>query len=57
MWVNALELLTSPHPALLTSRDFLLLADSGAFEQYAKAELIEGKIFVVNVHCADRFWT
>ena len=57
MWVNALEPLTSPHPALLTSRDFLLLADSGAFEQYAKAELIEGKIFVVNVHCADRFWT
>ena len=46
--MTALEALTSPHVARLTARDFLLLAESGAFEQYAKAELIEGEIFVVN---------
>jgi Uma2 family endonuclease len=34
--------------ARLTARDFWLLADSGAFEKYAKSELIEGEIWVVN---------
>ncbi|MFL6858882.1 MAG: Uma2 family endonuclease [Allosphingosinicella sp.] len=37
-----------PHPAKLTARDFWLLADSGAFAQYARTELIEGDIWVVN---------
>lgn len=43
--------LTSPSQlerARLTARDFWLLADSGAFEGYAKTELIEGEIWVVN---------
>ena len=34
--------------ARLTARDFWLLADAGAFEKYAKSELIEGEIWVVN---------
>ena len=34
--------------AKLTARDFWLLADSGAFVDYAKTELIEGEIWVVN---------
>ncbi len=46
--MTSLETLTSPHPARLTARDFLLLADSGAFAPYARTELIEGEIFVVN---------
>ena len=46
--MTVLETLSSPHPARLSARDFLLLAESGAFEQYARAELIEGEIFVVN---------
>ena len=46
--MTAHEALTSPHPALLSAKDFWLLAESGAFEQYARSELIEGEIFVVN---------
>lgn len=38
----------TPHPAKLTARDFWLLADSGAFADYARTELIEGEIWVVN---------
>lgn len=34
--------------ARLTARDFWLLAESGAFADYAKAELIEGEIWIVN---------
>jgi Uma2 family endonuclease len=39
---------TAPRPAKLTARDFWLLADSGAFANQARAELIEGEIWVVN---------
>ena len=39
---------TSPQRALLTARDFWVLADSGAFEDFVKTELIEGELFVVN---------
>ena len=46
--MTAHEVLTSPHPVLLSAKDFWLLAESGAFEQYARSELIEGEIFVVN---------
>jgi Uma2 family endonuclease len=42
------EKLAEPMLAKLTVRDFLLLADSGAFERYARTELIEGEIWVVN---------
>ena len=38
--------LTSPHPALLAAKEFWLLAESGAFEQYARTELIEEEILV-----------
>ncbi|HEX8514111.1 MAG TPA: Uma2 family endonuclease [Allosphingosinicella sp.] len=37
-----------PRPAKLTARDFWLLADSGAFANHARTELIEGEIWVVN---------
>jgi Uma2 family endonuclease len=37
-----------PHQAKLTARDFWLLADSGAFADHARTELIEGEIWVVN---------
>jgi Uma2 family endonuclease len=39
---------TAPHPAKLSARDFWLLADSGAFANHARTELIEGEIWVVN---------
>ncbi len=42
------EKLTEPTLAKLTVKDFLMLADSGAFERYARTELIEGEIWVVN---------
>jgi Uma2 family endonuclease len=37
-----------PRPAKLTARDFWLLAESGAFDNHARTELIEGEIWVVN---------
>ena len=46
--MTAIEALSAPRTARLTSQDFLLLANGGAFENYARAELIEGEIFVVN---------
>jgi Uma2 family endonuclease len=39
---------SAPHQAKLTARDFWLLADSGAFANHARTELIEGEIWVVN---------
>jgi Uma2 family endonuclease len=39
---------TVPQLAKLTARDFWLLADAGAFDGYARTELIEGEIWVVN---------
>jgi Uma2 family endonuclease len=39
---------TSPHRHLLSVDDFLLLDASGAFQNYAKSELIEGEIYTVN---------
>lgn len=35
-------------PIKLTAKDFWLLAESGAFEKYARTELIEGEIWAVN---------
>ena len=50
---------TAPQPAKLTVKDFLLLADAGAFADYARTELIEGEIWVVNAvhtrHAAAHF--
>jgi Uma2 family endonuclease len=46
--MTRLDAIDMPHAARLTARDFRLLAANGAFEEYARAELIEGEIFVVN---------
>ena len=40
--------LTVPHPVRLTVDEFMLLERSGAFDRYAKSELIDGTIYVVN---------
>lgn len=39
---------TDYQPAKLSARDFLMLSDAGAFDSYARSELIEGEIWVVN---------
>ncbi len=46
--MTAQNVLTTPHRAKLRVADFLLLAESGAFADYARTELIEGEIWVVN---------
>lgn len=46
--MTAHEAIASPQLARLTAKDFLLLSEAGAFEGYARAELIEGEIWVVN---------
>lgn len=46
--MTAQDVIAAPQLAKLCVRDFLLLADAGAFERYARAELIEGEIWVVN---------
>ncbi|RZK00812.1 MAG: Uma2 family endonuclease [Novosphingobium sp.] len=47
------EVMDSPQRVKLTVEDFLLLDRSGAFEAYAKAELIDGTIFVVNAQFSE----
>lgn len=42
------RLATELLPVKLTARDFRLLAEAGAFECYARTELIEGEIWAVN---------
>ncbi len=37
-----------PQTAKLRVRDFMLLHDAGAFADYAKSELIEGEVWVMN---------
>jgi Uma2 family endonuclease len=46
--MTAQDVLTTPHRAKLRVADFLLLAEAGAFADYARTELIEGEIWVVN---------
>lgn len=49
LWpMTAFEPINVPHAAKLRAQDFLLLNDAGAFANYAKSELIEGEIWVVN---------
>lgn len=43
-----LPISTDVQRAKLTARDFWTLAEAGAFEGFAKTELIEGEIWVVN---------
>ncbi|MBA3878261.1 MAG: Uma2 family endonuclease [Sphingobium sp.] len=45
---EVLPLNTSPLPVKLRIEDYLLLDRSGAFDAYAKTELIEGEIFYMN---------
>ena len=42
------EAMAVPQLAKLRVQDFVLLAEAGAFERYARTELIEGEIWVVN---------
>ena len=42
------EPLAKPHAAKLRVKDFLLLSEAGAFDDYARSELIEGEVWVVN---------
>ena len=46
--MNALVSLLTPQRAKLRAADFHILAEAGAFEGYAKSELIEGDIWVMN---------
>lgn len=46
--MNAPAALSIPYRAKLRAQDFDLLAESGAFDHYARSELIEGEIWVVN---------
>jgi len=46
--MTAQDFITVPQKAKLRVVDFLLLADAGAFQDYARTELIEGEIWVVN---------
>lgn len=45
---SQLPISTDVQRAKLTARDFWTLAEAGAFEGFAKTELIEGEIWVVN---------
>ncbi|WP_217429756.1 Uma2 family endonuclease [Sphingomonas bacterium] len=42
------RILTMPERLRLRVEDFVLLADSGAFDAYAKSELIDGEVYVMN---------
>jgi Uma2 family endonuclease len=42
------DALNVPHTAKLRVCDFLMLNDAGAFDKYAKSELIEGEIICMN---------
>lgn len=44
----AAPILTTPRKLGLRVEDFLLLNDSGAFDDYGKTELIDGDIYVMN---------
>ncbi len=42
------DLLDAPERARLSVEDFILLAESGALDSFAKSELIDGDIYVMN---------
>jgi Uma2 family endonuclease len=46
--MTACEPINVPHAAKLRVQDFMVLNDAGAFSDYAKSELIEGEIWVMN---------
>jgi len=49
--------LTKPSPARLTVEDFMVLEQAGAFADYAKTELIDGVIYVVNAQFSEHMMT
>lgn len=53
--MTAQDALARPHPAKLTVEDFILLDRSGAFDAYAKTELIDGTVIVVNAQYSEQF--
>ena len=46
--MTALETWTAPKPVKLTIEDFIRLNDAGAFDAYAKTELIDGVVVAMN---------
>ncbi|MBV8972227.1 MAG: Uma2 family endonuclease, partial [Sphingomonadaceae bacterium] len=42
------DLLDTPERARLSTEDFILLVDSGALDSFAKSELIDGDVYVMN---------
>lgn len=53
--MTAQETFDHPTPLKLTVEDFLLLDASGALDAYAKSELIDGAIVVMNAQHSDHF--
>lgn len=45
---QSIQAQTSHQPYRFTERDYVLLSENGAFDKYAKTELIEGVIYAVN---------
>ena len=45
---QALRTASQPRPVKLTVRDFLLLDEAGAFQDNARTELLDGRIYVMN---------
>lgn len=46
--MNVVQVINVPQPVKLTIDDFVLLEEAGAFDGYAKTELIEGVVFAMN---------
>ncbi|MES2095445.1 MAG: Uma2 family endonuclease [Pseudomonadota bacterium] len=49
---QAIDTSNVPRRHLLTQQEYRLLDESGAFDRYAKTELIEGQVFAVNAQFA-----
>lgn len=49
------DALARPFSAKLTVEDYLLLDRSGAFDAYAKTELIDGRVYAVNATMSEHF--
>lgn len=46
--MNAIIPVAAPERVKLRAQDFMTLSETGAFDRYAKSELIEGEIWVMN---------
>ena len=54
--MNAVTPFDTPMPVRLTVQDFRLLDDAGAFDRYARTELIEGVIIGMNAQFSAHAW-